>query len=289
MHFIEACWDYLDTQSRVCFACSCVEFYDEVSKHWKHVIIPPSIPVNDNNLMPILVCAQNIESLTIEFPFDEDQEKESQQLLLSQQSVFSNNKNGIKFPAQCINPSYLPHLKNITKIDVKTCAVSSYESFVCGLLLQLPKFLQLAHLCLPQLFSLRHSTVDTLDIHQLQIGFDGMNVHLGADLIGVTHLKRQLPRLTTILCDEMYLFVGEDIYVDREKSHQRYWFMMRKWAQECRIQIVFKNTSIAIMLMPSDKSTPPLIHDEWENIKPWFQDRLGSFLRHEDDEIIKVD
>jgi len=267
-------------------------------------VIPESIPINDDNLMPILICAQHIESLTIEFAKDSEQEKESHDLLLSsmmrrygaletetetepepdnEKKDKAHKVKKIKFPALSINPSCLPHLKNLRKIDVKSCGVHSSDTFVSGLILQLSGFMKLRTLALPQLLGLRHHSIRRLDIHQLQIGFDGMNIHLGAELIGITHFKRQLPSIETVCCDELYLFIGQDIYREHEKSGKQYWFMMRKYANDTNIKVVFRNPSITIMLMPHDKSVPPLINEQWSEIQEWTQDRLGTFIQNVSD------
>ena len=287
MHVVQWLWDYLDTASKICIASCCTEFYGEISDNWKHVIIPTSIPINNDNLMPILICAQNIESLTINFPYDAEEEKESENLILNMIRNDNDNndnidnkkkKKKIKFPSLAINPSYLPHLKNISKIDFKTCGSSSYDSFISSFILQLSKFITLRHLCIPQLFTIRHNCINILEIHHLQIGFDGMNVHLGADLVGITHFKKQMPNIKKIYCDELYLFIGEDIYINHDKSGKQYWCVMRKWCNDVNINIFFKNTSITIMLMPNDKKTPNLIYEKWDNIKDWLQDRIGQFI-----------
>ena len=105
-----------------------------------------------------------------------------------------------------------------------------------------------------------------------------MNVHLGADLIGITHFKKQLPRIRKLYCDELYLFIGEDIYIEHEKSGKQYWVVMRKWCHDVQIQVLFRNPTIPIMLMPHDKKTPPLITEEWDDIKEWIEDRLEDFF-----------
>ena len=304
MHVFEWLWDYFDTASKICIACSCTEFYGEISDRWKDVIIPTSIPINNDNLMPIMICAQNIKSLTINFPFDIEEETESERLMLKmmkeqyginvddddddvdeekevkeERKVISKKKTRpIKYPSIALNPSYLTHLKNIEKIDFKSCGSSSYESFIISFILQLSKFITLTHLCLPQLYTIRHNCLQILDIHQLQIGFDGMNVHLGADLIGITHFKKQIPSIKKIYCDELYLFIGEDIYINHDKSGKQYWIVMRKWCNDVNIKVYFKNPSITILLMPHDKKTPPLLYEKWENISVWLQDRVGDFI-----------
>eukprot|EP01083_Nonionella_stella_P055966 147579_1 len=283
MHVVSWLWQYLDTASRICIACCCVDFYGQVAEVWKDVVIPDCIPINDDNLMPILICAQNMRSLTINFPFDIEEEKDQEAMM---EGFMQRHGDGqmmenetkktkpIQFPSLAINPSYLQHLKDVEKIDFKSCGSGSCDSFICGFILQLPKFIKLKHLCLPHLFAIRHHGLETLDIHQLQIGFDGMNVHLGADLIGITHFKKQLPSINTIVCDELYLFIGEDIYA----NHQRSWAVMRKWCDDVKIKVFLRNPSLTIMLMPRDKKTPSLVHEKWENINAWLQDRLNGFI-----------
>ena len=286
MHIVSSMWSYLDTPSRICIAWSCKDFYGQSALIWKHVIIPESM-IGDGQMMPILICAQNIQTLKIDFPIDSEEEKASNEKMLellnemnsAEQSKNSNKETkAIQFPSQAIDPLHLTHLKQLKSIDIKKCGSNSYESFVSPFIEQLSHFPSMRRLCAPQLFTIRHSGLETLDIGHLQIGFDGMNVHLGADLIGITHLKKQLPALKTIYCDELYLFIGEDIYVNHEKSGKQYWIAMRKWCTDCNIKVRFCNPSITVMLMPNDKRTPPMICEEWKDIRDWMHERTGDFI-----------
>jgi len=317
MHAIEWLWEYLDANSRISIACACSEFYGEVSEMWRDVVIPESITPNDPKLMQILIAAQNIETLTIRFPFDAEEEKPSEammrkfveqfdemvpeeELTPSPQPVLEDEKanghsaaqkpaklrkkrrrrkRGTKFPSDVINPSYLPHLKQLREVDLKSCGSDSFLTFIMPFLLQLPKFIAIRRLCVPQLFTIRHHSLEELDIGHLQVGFDGMNVHLGADLIGVTHLKKQMPRLRRLYCDELYLFVGEDVWIGHEKSGKQYWAVMAKWCRDVQMSVFFRTPIISVMLMPRDghgveKVAPEIVVKEWDDIKGWIQDRL---------------
>jgi len=293
MHFVEWLWTLLDTHSRLAIACCCTEYYGQVAERWKHVVIPESISMTDNKLMQIMIVAQSIQSLTIQFPVDEEEDNAAEAMMRRILGQFtdegpqseSEDKNkkktkrdAVDYPAHIINPSYLEQLKQIEKVDFKSCSSDSYQSFISPFILQLPRFIAIKTLGLPILSTIRHHSLEVLDIRQLQVGFDGMNVHLGADLVGITHFKKQLPRIRRLYCDELYLFIGEDIYIDHEKSGKQYWVVMRKWCHDVNIQILFRNPIIPIMLMPHDKKTPPLITEDWENIKEWIQDRLEDFF-----------
>ena len=197
-----------------------------------------------------------------------------------------NNKrivnSAIPFPSHVLNPSYCSHLKNIHKIDFRTCPTRSEKSFINSFLLHFMKYLNVIYLGIPRHVMIRHSSLKILDLNELQIGFDGMNVHIGCDLIGITHIKQQLPKLEYFICNELYLFIGDDIYINCEKSGIQYWTVMRKWINDTNLKVYFRDYNIAIMLMPDahgKKEAPKLEYKHWNDIGEWIMQRLGGFIR----------
>ena len=69
--------------------------------------------------------------------------------------------------------------------------------------------------------------------------------------------------------------MDEDFFTGGDKSAPENWLAMKKWIDDSKIKIHFRDSNITIMLMPADKRSPHIECKRWKEINLFLSERVG--------------